>query len=39
MGDTKARAEDDLARVREALAISEEARRKVEVETTWLEVE
>ena len=36
--DSKARAEDDLARVQEALTIMEEARHKVETETVLLEV-
>ena len=36
--DAKARAKDDLAMVQEALAIAEEARRKVEDETSRLEV-
>ena len=36
--DAKARAKDDLAMVQEALAIAEEARRKVEDETSCLEV-
>ena len=39
VGDARARAEDDLARVIEALAVAEEAKRKVEAETACLEVE
>ena len=35
----KVQAEDELARVQGALAIAEEARRKVEAEVTCLEVE
>ena len=38
-GDAKARAEKELARVREALVAVEEARRKAEVEAARLEVE
>ena len=38
-GDAKARAEDDLARVQEALMVTDEARRKAEAETVRLEVE
>ena len=38
-GDAKARVEGDLARVQDALAVAEEAKRKVEAETTHLEVE
>ena len=38
-GDAKARAESGLARVQDALAIAEEARRKAEAETAHLEVE
>ena len=38
-GDSKARAEDDLTRVQEALSIAEEARRKAEAETSRPEVE
>ena len=35
----KARAEDKLAKVQGALAVTEEVRRKVEAEVTFLEVE
>ena len=38
-GDAKERVEDDLARVQATLTITEEARRKVEVEDARLEVE
>ena len=38
-GDAKARGESDLARVQEALVVTEKARRKVKAETTHLEVE
>ena len=38
-GDTKARAEDDLARVQEALVVAEEARHKAEAKTARLKVE
>ena len=41
MGDTKAWSEEDLGNVRDALAVTEEAKRKAEAEaeTTFLEVE
>ena len=39
MGDVKARAEDDLARVQDTLVIAEEARRKAEAEVAYLEFE
>ena len=39
MGEAKARAKDDFARVQEALAVAKEARRKVEADTSRLEVE
>ena len=35
----KARAEDNLARVQDALVVAEEARRKVEAEAACIEVE
>ena len=38
-GDAKARAEDHLARVQDALAVAEKARRKAEAEVAGLEVE
>ena len=38
-GDAKVRAKDDLARVQEALAVTEEAKRKVEDDIARLEVE
>ena len=38
-GDTKVRAEEDLARVQEALTAMEEGRRNAKAETTCLEVE
>ena len=38
-GDTKALAEDKLARVQDALAVAEEARRNAEAEAACLEVE
>ena len=38
-GDAKARVEDDLARVQEALVVAEEVRFKAEVEIAHLEVE
>ena len=38
-GDTRVRVEDDLDRVRDALAVAEEAKLKVEAEITNLEVE
>ena len=38
-GDTKVRAEDDLAKVQEALALAEEANCKTEDKITCLEVE
>ena len=38
-GDAKARAEDDLARVRDALVVAEEAKHKAEAKTSRLEVE
>ena len=37
--DAKARGEDELARVQDALEVTEEARRKVEGEVSCLEVE
>ena len=37
-GDARAWVEDDLARVRDALEVAEEAKRKAEAETTHLEV-
>ena len=39
VGDVKARVEGDLARVQDALAIVEEAKRKVWTETAHLKVE
>ena len=39
MGDAKAPAEDELARVQDALAIAEKASRKAEAEVTSIEVE
>ena len=39
VGNAKARAEDDLATVQDALVMAEEARSKVEADTTRLEVE
>ena len=39
MGGARVRAEDDLARVRDALAVVEGAKRKAEAETARLEVE
>ena len=39
MGDGKVRAENDLARVQEALAVAEEVKRKAKGETSCLEVE
>ena len=38
-GDAKARVEDDLARVREALVVAEKARRKAWAEASHLKVE
>ena len=38
-GDAKARAEEDLARVQEALEVMEEGRHKAEAEISRLEVE
>ena len=38
-GDARARAEDDLARLRDALVVAEGAKRKAEAETACLEVE
>ena len=38
-GDAKARAEDDLSRVQEALVVAKEVRRKAKAETVRLEVE
>ena len=38
-GDAKARVEDNLARVQDALVIAEDVRHKVEVEVARLEVE
>ena len=38
-GDIKARIEDDLARVRDTLAVAEEAKHKAEAETAHREVE
>ena len=38
-GNARARAEEDLARVQEALAATEEGKRKVKVRTARLEVE
>ena len=38
-GDAKARAEDDLSRVQEALVVAKEVRRKAKAETARLEVE
>ena len=37
-GDTKALAEDKLAKIQDALAVLEEARRKAEAEAARLEV-
>ena len=39
MGDAKARTDEELTRVRDALTASEEARRKAEAEAACLEVE
>ena len=39
VGDARARAEEDLAKVQEALAAAEEGKRKAKVETACLEVE
>ena len=38
-GDTKARADEDLARVQEALVTTEEGRLKAEAKTILLEVD
>ena len=38
-GEARAQVEDDLARVRDALTVMEEAKRKAKVETAYLEVE
>ena len=38
-GDVKARVEDDLARAQSSLATVEEAKRKVKIKTSSLEVE
>ena len=37
-GDARAWVKDDLARVRDALAVAEEAKRKAKAKTTQLEV-
>ena len=39
MGDSRARADDDLARVQDGLAVAEKVKGKAEVETAHLEVE
>ena len=39
VGNAKARAENELARVQDALTVAEEAKRKVETEAAHLEVE
>ena len=39
VGGARERAQDDLARVRDALAVAEEAKRKTEAKTARLEVE
>ena len=39
VGDARVMAEEDLARVQEALAAAEEGRHKAEADTTLLEVE
>ena len=39
MGDVRARAEDDLGRVRDTLAVVEEAKCKAKSKTAHLEVE
>ena len=38
-GDAKAQVKNELARVQDALAVAEEAKRKVEAEAAHLEVE